>query len=178
MEYKKLDIVPNIKNKRNLATSTNIVFGSTLLDSEEYYIRETTLPGITFTSPEVYAPNSPFHTSVQVEPDTVQYDPLEVTLLVDEDLEIWKTVINKSKMACNGDLNTELKDRSRSWILIKDSNGNTRKKIVFRDCVITMIGSLDYSSADNDDLLTLPLTITYSEFDIEDINPPTLRKGL
>ena len=176
MDYQKLDIKPKLNNKRNLATSSNIVFGSTLLAEEEYFIREVSLPGMTFTSPETFAPNTPFHTSLQLEPDTVQYDPLDITVLVDEDLEIWKSIVNKAKMSCNGELNTEVQDKSRAWIFIKDSNGNTRKEIVFRDCVITMIGSLDYSSADEDDALTMGLTLTFSEFEIIEKTPPTLRK--
>ena len=171
-----LDIKPKLNNKRNLATSSNIVFGSTLLAEEEYFIREVSLPGMTFTSPETYAPGVFTNTSLQLEPDTIQYDPLEVTILVDEDLEIWRSITNKAKMACNGELNTEVQDKSRSWLFIKDSNGNTKKEIVFRDCVITMISSLDYSSADNDDPLTMSVTITFSEFEIINKKPPTLRK--
>jgi len=172
LEYtKNLDINTKIKNVRNLATDSNIIFKSNLIDEEEYFVRDITLPGITTTAVEAYRPNTPFHTSMTFEGDTIVYDPLTVTVLLDEDLSVFKTLVNKVKLASNGDLSAFPKDRSRSWVTIKDSNGNTRMKIIYKDCVLTDIGGIDYSSASIDDPLSISITMAYSEFIIEDVKP-------
>lgn len=176
MKLQYLDTESNIKNNRNLATSTNMIFGSTLFDNEEYYIRDVNLPGMTFSLPNGYTSPSAFNTSLNLEPDTIDYNPLNVNFLVDEDLQIWKTIINKAKMASVGLLNDIENDKSTSWIIIKDNNGNTRMKIVYKDCVISDISDMSYSSGSNDEELTFSVTLMYSEFIIEDNKYPKLRK--
>lgn len=172
-DVKPLNTSTNILNKRNFATSSNIIFKSSLLGNEDYYIQSTTLPGITLTAPELGVP-SPFNTSVIVHPDTIMYDPIDLLFLCDENLDIWSSIINKAKNLTTFE---EEITAGNSWIFIKDSNGNTRKTIRLTDSVIIAVSGLDYSSADNDDVLTFNVTINYSNFDIlEHDDEPVLRK--
>lgn len=175
MEIENLDITPKLGNVRNLATSTNIVFRSTLFGEEEYYIRDVNLPGMNLVSPEAWKPNSPFHTAIQLEPDTVSYNALILMFVVDENLQIWKSIVNKAKMSTVGKLNQDT-DRSRAWVHIKDSNGKTKMKVTFVDCVITDIGDLDYNSGASDSEMVLSVTLLYSYFIIDEEDAPTLRK--
>jgi len=169
----KLNTEVNVLNKRNLATSSNIIFKSSLLNDEDYFIQSVSLPGLTFTAPELGVP-SPFNTSVIVHPDTILYDPVDLVFLCDENLDIWKSIINKAKNLTTFD---EDITEGNSWIFIKDSNGNTRKTIVLKNSVIISVSGLDYSSADNDDILTFSVSVNYTEFQIEDTSEePELRR--
>lgn len=156
-------------NNRNLAKETEIVAITNVFNPEavEYNIYATNLPGYNSSAPQT---GSRFGHPIYNEPDSLDYNPLSLEFVIDENFEVWKEIVKVGRQY----LNDGLKEKN-IILFIKDTHGKTLIKVVYTDCVPISVSDLDYSM-DTDDELPLKVTVDfqYNGFDIIDEKDITL----
>lgn len=151
-------------NTRNFQRDTQVEFGTRLFgEVTSYNVQNVIIPGIDTTNIEV--PNRGVMAMVQG--DQIDFQELNVTILVDEELNTWKDLMKH--MFDHIELpsgNFEL-NQANSWITIRDSAGRVMLNLVFHNSNITNVGSLSYDTTGEDTELTLDVSLRYDYFSIE-----------
>jgi len=152
-----------MRNLRNFSTTSNYQFGTSLFGTETTYaIQSVNLPGISFTHPEVSSGSVLGH----IQGDTAQYNELELNFIIDENLEVWKEIINGMiKMRNTEGLGQQV--NCNSFLKILDSNNKEILHLDFTNTLISVISDVEYSSTEEDEIITLPVTITYDYYNIK-----------
>lgn len=151
-------------NQRNFALESNAIFGSTLFGTEvSYAIQTFTIPGITFSNPRLTKRGLPLYK----QGDTLSYSDLNVNLILDSDLEIWREILNKAYQMVNPKDNSSTDTTSEGWIDIYSSNSEFLFQIQFHNIILSSIGEVNYQATGTDNELTLPLTFNYSTYNIK-----------
>lgn len=151
-------------NTRNFTRDTQVEFGTNLFGEETIYnVQNVLIPGIDTINVEV--PNR--GVMAEIQGDQITFQELNLTLLVDEEMKVWKDVMKHmfdhiSLPSGEFELN-----QADSWVTIRDSAGRIMLNIVFHDSNITNIGSLNYDTTGEDGELVLDISIRYDYFSIE-----------
>lgn len=157
-----------LKNYRNYAHNSNTQLVTRLFEDDDitYYIQTVKLPGvknggITLTTQ---------YGQLQVLGDTNEYETLTLSLILDEDLDVYKTLLKYCQniqvpgtIQNNDPLNKEM-------VLIMYNNNNKELlKIRFKNCYLDSIGDLDYTfvSGENEELV-IQCVIRYNYMEIVD----------
>lgn len=151
---------------RNFSHTSNYLFGTNLLGDETVYaIQEVNLPGLSFSHIQA-SKNS---ANLFLQGDTLNFNDLTVNIIVDEELTVWKDIVNKMfKMREQYEGTGQLVDleNSMSWLEIQDDNTNKILKLEFYNCMIESIDDLSYNSTGEDDVITVSLTLKYDFYKI------------
>ena len=150
---------------RNFTHNSNFLFGSNLFDENTTYaIQTTNLPGIAFNHISVNK------SSVQgfLQGDTTSFNDLNINIIIDEKLEIWKSLFKIFLKMREQDEGTGTENIKNSWLEIQDDNSNKVLKLYFTNCMISDIGDLEFNTTDEDEIITLPVSIKYDYFKLED----------
>ena len=148
-------------NSRNLSHSSNFLFSTSIFGTETIYnIQNCNLPGISFSHINV----SKSSTKGFVQADTPDYNQLNITIILDENMEIWKSII-KSIQTMREPYESIADDvKSNAWLEIHDDNSSTVVKLEFIDARIESISDVLYTTTDDDEILTVDVTIDYDFF--------------
>ncbi len=131
----------------NIATISNYKLEIGDVPELNYFIQTTELPNINLQ--EVPTPYS--NNAVYVPGDTIDWDPLNITFLVDEDYTNFKFLHNWIQETKRNRLGAVLRDLT---LLIMNNNKNVTTRVAFRYAFPTMLGNVSFDSSEND---TIPV---------------------
>jgi hypothetical protein len=141
--------------------SFRLVIDTLKYPNAQFNVQLVALPSISITPAALNTPKR----NVFDSPDKVNYDPLELTFLVDEQLANYREIHDWIfGLANEVDTKTDTKERDIQLIIL-DSNNNVVKEIQFVDAFPTSISSLPFDITQTDvNYLTAAVTFEYSYF--------------
>lgn len=145
-----------LTNNINLLQPTNF---KVVIDRKSYGNIEFFAQGVTHPSVSVSAAPMPYKrmASISVPGDTLNFEELSMTVLVDEEMNSYTEVFEwLKKIVQNVDGRTEFPNQVDITVGITSSHNNLQKTIRYIDCVPTGISSLQMSATLNE-----PTVITY-----------------
>lgn len=149
---------------RNFSHNSNFFFQTNLFAEEEtsYAIQECNLPGMNFSHIQI-ASSAVFG---NMEGDTVTYNDLIISLIIDEDLVVWKEIINKMQRMRNPITSEGELIKKMGYLEIHDDDSNPILKIEFTDMMVEVIDDLNYNTTDEDEVITCTVTLRYDYYTI------------
>ena len=159
----------------NLLQTTQFMLAFSRVPDTSYFCQTVVLPGITMSEATQMTPM----VDLWKPGDKLQYDPLNVTFLVDEWLNSWKNIHDWMRGLTKPTKFREY-ERVKKEGLISDAtltvlNGqnNPIMRYVFRDCFPTSLSPINMSSTDDGGVtVTCDATVRYNWFDVVPINRP------
>jgi len=146
----------------NQALDSNIIFGTDLFGYETTYsVQTVNLPGVSLGYSEV--PSRYDVLNGKTAGRNLEYNPLTITILCDEDMEIWSGLVKDVLSMKN------LDSLSDGWIILQDSTGKTKQKITYRNILPVAVGDIQYSSTGENTELTFDMELVYDYYTIEEI---------
>ena len=143
------------------------------------------LPHVTFFCQMVMLPGAstsaaivetPFQTQYR-HGDKMQYDPLVITFLVDEDLGNWIEVYNWIKGLTKPNGFQEYNDQKKKFlyrdcqVIISTNSNIANYKFTFKNCHPISLGPLTMTAMDDPNLTpTVDLTLQYDTYSIDKMN--------
>lgn len=133
-----------------------------ILDKENvplttFYCVNINLPSVTSN----IAPTQFRGQKLPVDPDSIEYEPLNLRIMLDEKLDVYKEVFNWIR-----DNRTDDKYQGRDLILSTlSSHNNSTNLIRFKDVIPTSISSVPFDAqAQTPEYLSIDVTFEYTEF--------------
>lgn len=155
----------NTKNYRNYAQTSNIQIVTRLFEDEDvtYYIQSLNIPSI---ATNIIQLNTQFG-QLQVLNDVNTYEHLDLKLIIDEDLEVYKALLKycqkRHKPGTMYNAEPEYKD---IYLIIYNNNNKELLKLVFKNCYLDSIGALDYAFNDDNSEVVTSAIIKYNYFEL------------
>lgn len=139
----------------------------------EFFVQTAAHPSVSLPQTEV----SYGRASVHMSGDKLTFDELNFDVILDEDMEAYNEMYswlkrlveeNNAPPSVTGEKTSSFADIS---MVMLSSHQNKTKRIVYRDCVPTSLGSISMTSNTSDTaFLTVPMSFTFSYFDIVQID--------
>ena len=103
--------------------------------------------------------------------DSVTFEPLTLTLILDEDMEVLKTIINNMVETRNPYTNARepIKTEFQSTLEINTNKNNPLLAVTFSDCWIQAIDDIEFSTTNDDDIISVTITVIYKSYEIKSI---------
>lgn len=154
-------------NNRNFNHSSNIYFGCELFSRDFIAnVQKVNIPGISYNNVELNKSAVKFYK----QGCTAVYNTLSVDVLVDENLFVWKEIMDRFQtMTKVGDGDMEMMEFN-SFIHIFNEQDKSIMKLNFEDCIIQSIGDLNFQSDGNDEELTVTLSIDYAFYTLDPLH--------
>ena len=135
-----------------------------------------TIPDVTLNGTQV---STPF-VNLPIPGDTLQYSELQLTYIMDEDMQSWREIYewmfnlgnpeSRNKIGAltqiPGRINSVTSDAS---LLVKSNSNNPRVKFIFKDIFPTTLGGVTLSSSEGQEFLTSTISFLYSYYSVESI---------
>lgn len=139
-----------------------------------YFCQNVTIPGVSMTPQEVPTPFA----SHSVGGDKLQFDQMDVTFLVDEDLKTWLTIydwlvsatgaLDRSGYKALHSANSIYSDLT---LLLLTNNKNPNLRVKVKNCFPVSLSSLSMSSnVSSHEILTASVSLKYTYFSIEHVD--------
>lgn len=149
-------------NFSNLQNLTNFIQVSPALENIPFFLQRVNIPGLN-SSPEQI--NTRSGNRFHLGQDTLEFNPLSIEMLIDEDLEIWLELQRfvRGKIRKDGTFDVTPFD----FILtINNNKGNKLFNIVYEDCRITMISDIQLDTTSTLQHHTLSIELQYDRYEI------------
>ena len=171
----------------DLARPTQFRFSILKIPNTEYFIQEVNLPGIAFSGDAVL--NTRF-TSLNMMGDTVNYEPLEISFSVQENLSNWREIhdwmvgigfpenseqfsqaISEAK-ATRTSVSSRTANvstlQSDATLMIMTNKNNPTVKVNFKNVYPTSLSGVSFDTKDTDaQNLTATMTMNYDYYNLE-----------
>ena len=171
----------------DLARPTQFRFSILKIPNTEYFIQEVNLPGIAFSGDAVL--NTRF-TSLNMMGDTVNYEPLEISFSVQENLSNWREIHDwmvgigfPENTAQFADAISDAKAtrtsvpsrtanvstlQSDATLMIMTNKNNPTVKVNFKNVYPTSLSGVSFDTKDTDaQNLTATMTMSYDYYNLE-----------
>jgi|TARA_B110000971_G_scaffold188073_1_gene197624 hypothetical protein len=171
----------------DLARPTQFRFSILKIPNTEYFIQEVNLPGIAFSGDAVL--NTRF-TSLNMMGDTVNYEPLEISFSVQENLSNWREIHDwmvgigfPENTAQFADAISDAKAtrtsvpsrtanvstlQSDATLMIMTNKNNPTVKVNFKNVYPTSLSGVSFDTKDTDaQNLTATMTMNYDYYNLE-----------
>ena len=171
----------------DLARPTQFRFSILKIPNTEYFIQEVNLPGIAFSGDAVL--NTRF-TSLNMMGDTVNYEPLEISFSVQENLSNWREIhdwmvgigfpenseqfsqaISEAKAtrtSVSGRTANVSTLQSDATLMIMTNKNNPTVKVNFKNVYPTSLSGVSFDTKDTDaQNLTATMTMNYDYYNLE-----------
>lgn len=131
----------------------------------QFFAQSVVHPGIAVSSAQV--PFSRIQT-VSVPGDTLNFDELQIDLIIDEDMNSYTEIFNWIKSLTDSRSNpTENFIEQDIQVSILSSSNNVIKTIKYLNAVPTSIGSITFTASLSDtDVITMPVSFRIDEFEV------------
>lgn len=112
------------------------------------------------------------YASVPQIPDTFNYGELSMNIIIDEDMNSYTEMLNWIKQNVTNEVNDTM-DENSSYadltVTILSSKNNLNKKMIYRDCFPTVVGSftMETNISGTTPVVVFPVSFRYTYFDIE-----------
>ena len=171
----------------DLARPTQFRFSILKIPNTEYFIQEVNLPGLAFSGDAVL--NTRF-TSLNMMGDTVNYEPLEISFSVQENLSNWREIHDwmvgigfPENTAQFADAISDAKAtrtsvpsrtanvstlQSDATLMIMTNKNNPTVKVNFKNVYPTSLSGVSFDTKDTDaQNLTATMTMSYDYYNLE-----------
>ena len=171
----------------DLARPTQFRFSILKIPNTEYFIQEVNLPGIAFSGDAVL--NTRF-TSLNMMGDTVNYEPLEISFSVQENLSNWREIhdwmVGIGFPENTGQFADAISDaavtrtsvpsrtanvstlQSDATLMIMTNKNNPTVKVNFKNVYPTSLSGVSFDTKDTDaQNLTATMTMSYDYYNLE-----------
>jgi hypothetical protein len=171
----------------DLARPTQFRFSILKIPNTEYFIQEVNLPGIAFSGDAVL--NTRF-TSLNMMGDTVNYEPLEISFAVQENLSNWREIhdwmVGIGFPENTGQFADAISDaavtttsvpsrtanvstlQSDATLMIMTNKNNPTVKVNFKNVYPTSLSGVSFDTKDTDSQnLTATMTMSYDYYNLE-----------
>ena len=171
----------------DLARPTQFRFSILKIPNTEYFIQEVNLPGIAFSGDAVL--NTRF-TSLNMMGDTVNYEPLEISFSVQENLSNWREIhdwmVGIGFPENTGQFADAISDaavtttsvpsrtanvstlQSDATLMIMTNKNNPTVKVNFKNVYPTSLSGVSFDTKDTDSQnLTATMTMSYDYYNLE-----------
>ena len=163
--------IARIPDNLSFLQTTKYTFIIPDLPFARYFCQTVTLPGATTSEVAI---NTPFATTYR-HGDTLAYESLTMTALVDEDLRVWEETFNwlvsltKPTKFNEYVRNKPNKSPYYDGVLTLNTNANLpNMRIKFTNCHPVSIGGLQFNTADSADTTpSFDITFRYDQFFID-----------
>ena len=136
----------------------------------EFFVQSVVHPSVSVAQTEVQYSRVAIHTAG----DKILYDELTMEILLDEDMSGYKEMYTwLERLVATKDGRAE--DKSNAGVSsvaditlsILSSHNNTTNKFIYRDCVPTLLGSVNLTANAADvQYITAPISFSFTYFDI------------
>ena len=149
-------------NINNFAQPTNFLCGSGDLDLTQIYCTSVSLPGFNL--------NNPFVTSGGGSPlnlggDNIIYNPLSLSLIIDEDYEIYFEFITKLQDSISSTTGIFADRAFDFFINITNAKGITLFKVNFVNARLQSMGDLNLDTSSDETEILLPIELVYDRIE-------------
>jgi hypothetical protein len=132
----------------------------------EYYIQEVNLPGLSIEHSKPLKGRY----AAQIQGGVINYEDLSIKMLIDENFSIWKQIVKKIQFyrddSNNGELQTD--NKNSTLIVMSPDSEDVIMRVVLYGCKIKSIESVSFSSTENDDQLSVGITISFDYLEIQE----------
>lgn len=150
-----------IPNTRSNALNSNIYFGSTIFGDEvTYQIQQVDLPGISMA----HQTESTKVGYINLQGDMAEYSPIRMSILVDEDLLVWRELIAIMQKYHIPGTNLCNLITGDSWLEVRDNRNNYLFKLEIKNSYIKSVGSVNYTTAGDNEIITVDVDMVYDYF--------------
>lgn len=150
-------------NTRNFTHTSNFFFGTTLFGEETLYnIQMCNLPGMQFSHIQI----SRRAVQGNIQGDTLVYNDLNIDIIVDEKLEVWKDIVQSMQRMRDPKTSNGEQIERMSWLEIHDDNSNKVLRIELSGSMIESLGDLEFNTTGEDEIISLPVTVKYDYYKI------------
>jgi hypothetical protein len=160
-------------NNNSFSTNTNISFGSNELDNFWLNAVSCSIPGISFSPPEIDGRTGRMYT---LPADNVQFSDLVITVLLDKEWEMYDIIFETFVDMVNIEEGTFSQKKFDLWLDIKDGTGKQVKKFWFYGARLLDVGEFDLDVRDGEDS-NIEIILTF-RFDTMEYNNTHLKKKL
>lgn len=152
-----------ISNTRNNALNSNILFGSTIFTKDVIYqVQQAELPSIS-----VNHQNEATRVGyINLQGAVAEYSPIRLSILVDEDLVVWRELIGIMQKYHVPGTNVCEPFTGDSWVEIRDNKNNYLFKLELKNTYIKSVSNLTYTTSGDNELLTLDVELVYDYFEV------------
>ena len=158
-------------NYNNLAQLTNFIGGSSAFENVPFYITSLNIPGLNLSHSPTGGRGG---TSIVIPGNTVEYSPLSITMLIDEDFEIYRELMSIIRKNINVENSTYQDFYFDFFIQINNNKGNRLMKMDLRNCRLESISDIELNTQDDATEYSLNITLLYDYYTFETGNPFTL----
>lgn len=163
-------IIQQPQNK-NLLSPNKFIFSISKSPYLVYYVQSVRLPGVSSSPATMETPHSLLHFTN----DKLQFETLNITFLVDEDMKVWEETFNWMKGISFPNEHKQYRDQKAKEHLYSDAilelntNNNTPNfKIKYKNCFPISLGAIDLSFKDNpENSITSDVTFSIDTFEFE-----------
>lgn len=153
-------------NANNIAQRTNFILGTSKLPKSVLMVQTVSIPSISVN--HITGIGGRFGVQLKVGADNSEYSDISVDVLLDEDLEVFKEVMQLMQAQVHpGDGIFEDTDWE-FWLQINNNKGHPLFRIDFIHSRLSSISDISLDSMD-DSQNTMSLTITYDYYTISEI---------
>jgi len=160
-------------NNNSFSTNTNIQFGSETLGDFWMNAVQCSIPGISFSPPEIDGRTGRMLT---LPADNVVFSDLVITVLLDKEWEVYDTIFETFVDMVNIEDGTFQQKKFDMWLQVLDGTGKPIKKFWFYGARLMDVGEFDMDIRDNEDS-NIEVILTF-RFDTMDFNNISKMKNL
>lgn len=154
-------------NIHNHFQKTNFLLGSPEWKLGPIYLKDVNIPGVNFSHPETGAR---FGSRMHVQSDALQFNQLSCTMIIDENLEIYKELVTRIFTSVNQTSGQFASREFPIWIQINNNKGHKVLTLNFVNCKIESIGDIQLTSEDDMPSTEMTADFVYDYFELVD-NP-------
>lgn len=164
-------------NTNNLARVSNYKIFLPILNENIQYAQGVSLPGFALNPVQAFNKSS---VSLKLEGDSLVLDPISISLILDENLNLYKRILKIFESVTHPNSGVKNPDFNFNFgIEITNNTGLKVFAIEFYQCALQSIAPINLLSNTDDDIITLDLTIEASYYEIvEEIDKDKLLKIL
>lgn len=155
-------------------TNTRAVLEIHAVPDISYNCHNFSIPSISTSAPRLATP----FTDIPMRGDTLSYAPLDITFLVDENLENWKTMVGWLEGITAPHTGDEFKNKkleySDATIFVYSSHNNLVLEVAFKNLTPTSLGGLTFDTTNESTIeLTADVSFDYQSYEVVSIRKRT-----
>lgn len=159
-------------NVHNLAQKTTWILGSVALEIFPYYLKNFSIPGITFNHPEVYSRAS---SKVFFVADNINFNEMSCSIILDEDYKTYFELMSKVFNQFDPETGTFRTQEFDLFVILQNQKGNDLFKIEFHNARLSSIGDIELTTEGDEVTNSLDVSFVYDYYEICDLE--ALAKG-
>lgn len=141
-----------------------------------FFIQSVVIPDVSLVGTQVPSP----YVSVPIPGNILTYGELQVTYIMDEDMQSWREIYDWMYNLGNPESRNKIGDltqtpgrrnsvTSDASLLVKSNSNNPRVKFTFKDMFPTTLGGVTLSSAEGQEFITSTISFIYSHYTVDSI---------